>query len=841
MLHITRVSALSSVALALFVLLQMTGSAKGQKRQAVVILRSEQASTAGCDGSVDLRLQVLSDIKLNNKDEIRMLGPTFASSSVSRKMYEDSDKRKLRDLYALEWDKNNALTAISVAGQAGFVVIPDDMKPQKGFDQSLASFYGVTLTGEEREGKQKRKVDLPLRSVLRVYLIAEGAPVNDALFNHATQEASVAVWEAYLKKTSNYRSSEANTKMHEALIQCARGDLRRFIDGDYTFLAKARERVSRTQSIKDDEATRQLAAEVNRAQQDVENARNTTEQLMKIDKSDDAIAAAEPITKYLTTWPELKQMHDHALNRSHEIHINAADKAWVAGQLQASLGECSIAWKRLPNSERARTCVCRARNEIAVQDSKKNRSISRPKDAMQLLEKQIADGDCKPDPRLAKELTESKCEYSQQLYASARQLLGVGAGTPPRRPGRPRAAAATQASARAGVTVKAISMANKKDFREAREQLVLASELCPEDQYRELLLAANRRLAEFCKDEARKALQRNDDGTAYVYLVSAQAYIPEDNEVAALIAEARDRFQQRTRVSVGVVLSNESRDSGGSFVVTEVADAIHSAATASGLAQPVILDSRVAANAWQAIQTGRALNSPTVIFSGGVLTAGVDYSENPRMVQSSYTIQNPQWKEADRRHDAVNEDYKNCRKRNGDAACGYLANQVAQLRAYRDQFPQNITKQYSYRENPKRLVGAARMSIRASDSIARAARSGESLQASDEWQCVERTGVSQEDYRVRESLCPAPDQSAFFGQIVGKVKNEAYLYATTQLRDLPLSYFRRAQTAANRQQSVEDYLRFVFLTSDKSGTEAQQAKAYLIAFDPELQTDGVIR
>jgi hypothetical protein len=56
-----------------------------------------------------------------------------------------------------------------------------------------------------------------------------------------------------------------------------------------------------------------------------------------------------------------------------------------------------------------------------------------------------------------------------------------------------------------------------------------------------------------------------------------------------------------------------------------------------------------------------------------------------------------------------------------------------------------------------------------------------------------------------------------------------------------LSYYRRAQSAANRQQSVEDYLRFIFLTRDKSATEAQQAKAYVIAFDPELTTDGVIR
>jgi len=826
--------------LAFLYLLSVTVVVNGQGKQAIVVLRSEQSSESGCDGSVDLNFQILFDVKINNKDEIRLLSPVGSGfpSSISRDAYDKSGKRKLRDLYSLKWD--SVLSAVSVSGQDGFLALPDDMKPQKGIAPILSSFYNVTLTGEERTGKVKRKLDVPLRTIAQVYFVTEGAPVNDSLFNHAVEEARVSVWEAYLKKTNNYRSNEANTKMHEALVQCARADLRKFVDGDYAFLAKVRERVGRAQSIKDDETVRQLVAEVNRAQQEVENARGVTEQLIKAEKWDDAIKTAEPIRKYLTSWPELKQMYDHANRQSHEVHLNAADKAWVAGQLETSLSECSIARDRLKDSERAIACVCRARNEIAVRDSQQNRKISRPKEAKELLEKQIADSDCKADPRLAVELKAAKCEYAQQLFARSRQLLGVGGGSAPptRRPVGRKPVAPTPAGS---LTVKAISMANKKDFRDAREQLILASELCPEDEIRNLLLAANRKLADFCKDEARKALARNDDGTAYVYLVSAQAYMPEDTEIPGMLAEARERFQQRTRVSVGVVLQNEARGPEGSAVIVEVTDAIHSAATSSGLAQPNILDERQAAAASQAIQTGRALNTPTIIFSGGVMSASVDFSENPHSVQSSYSFQNPQWKEADRRHDAVNEEYKKCRKQYGDAQCGNLASQVAQLRAYRDQFPQTVTEQYYYRENPKRMTGAARMSLRSSDSIARGARSGDTLQANDEWECVERTGVNEKDYGKRDNYCPTPDPREFFGRVVGKIKSDAFLHATAQLRELPLSYYRRAQTAANRQQSVEDYLRFVFLTRDKSGTEAQQAKAFLVAFDPELTTDGVIR
>ena len=837
----TRYPFSQSILVIIFALL-IAVSVSAQGKQGIVILRSGEYLSGGCDGTIELNYQILNEVRLNNKDEVRLLSLPASSptSTVSRKTYEDSGKRKLRDLFALKWGKDDVLNAVSVSGQSALSAIPDDMKPQKNFDQPLSSFYGVMLTGEARDGKQKRRVDLPLRSVWKIYFVPEGASVNDSLFSHAADEGSVAIWEAYLKKTSNYRSSEANVKMHEALIQCARADLQKFVEGDYASLAKARDRVVRTQSIRDDDVTRQLAADVRREQQQVEDARNKAEQLIKSEKWDEAIDATEPIRKYLNTWPELKQMYNHALEQSHEIHLNAGDKAFLAEQLEASLSECSISWKRLPDSERARACVCRSRNGIALRDSKKNRQINRPRDAKELLEKQLADSDCKQDPRLGVELKASKCEYAQQLYNQARLLLGVGAPASPRaKSGRSRAT--TTSTTASEVNVKPISMANKKDFRDAREKLILASELCVDEPVRELLLAANRRLADFCKGEARKALQRSDDGTAYVYLLSAQGYMPDDVEVPGLLSDARERFQQRTRVSVGTVFQDESRGSEGSIVLTEVTDAIQSATMGAGLSQPIILDQREAANAWQAIQIGRPLNTPTVIFTGTLLSAAVDFSQNPRSVQSSYSYENPRWKEADRRHDAVNEQYKNCRKQYGEASCGYLASQVAQLRAYRDQFPRNITERYDYLENPKRLVGTVRMSLRASDSIARGMRAGDTLQASDQWECVERTGVNQQDYSVRDNYCPDPQTSAFFGGIVGKIKQSAHLMALAQLRELPLSYYKRAQSSANRPQSVEDYLRFVFLTENKTGSEAHQAMAFLIAYDPELDTDGVLR
>jgi hypothetical protein len=818
---------------------------KAQGKQAIIILRSTDAAEAGCEGSIELSYQTLYDVKLNNKEEVRLLSLPGSSSSatVSRKMYEDSAKRKLRDLYALKWGRDGVLSAFSVADQPALGAIPDDMKPQKNADPVLSSFYGVMLNGEARDGKQKRKVDIALRSVWKVYFVTEGASLNDTLFNHAADEASVAIWEAYLHKTNNYRGSEANAKMREALIECARADLRRFMGGDYASLVKARDRVTRTQSIRDDEVTRQLATGIRQEQQKVEDARTKAEQLIKAGKWDEAIDSTEPIRKYLDTWPDLKQMYDHALEQSHEIHLNAGDKSFLANQLEDSLKDCTMARSRLPNSAQALTCVCRARTEIALRDSKKNRQIKRPKDAKELLETQIADSECKQDPRLAVELKGSKCEYAQQLYAEGRQLLGVGGVAPrPTGPRRRGAAAAPTQPANSNVNVKLITMQNKKDFRDAREKLVLASELCVDNDSQSLLATANRHLSEFCITEARKALQRNDNGTAYVYLQKAQGYAPENPSVSELLAQAKEKFQEQTRVNVGAAFANRSGNGNADGLLSEVAAGVESASTEAGLAQPTVLGGEGAVSSLRAIQAGRALDSPTVIFFGELLTAGVHVERNSFSVSSSFSYPNPERERWDRNIDVKNKELDNCKKQFGDAGCTNVRAQRDEMRVYRDRLPRRLEQPYSYSQTDFRLQGAARMSFRSTDSISRATSAADTLSDEVAGQCSQREGVRENDTRgAANNICRIDDEGTYLRQMFNKIRSEAHLKAVDSLRGLPSSYYRRAQSSANKQQAVESYLRFLFLTSNKSGSDAEQAKALLIAYDPELNTDGVLR
>ncbi|HEX7956029.1 MAG TPA: hypothetical protein VF508_03750, partial [Pyrinomonadaceae bacterium] len=277
--------------------------ALAQKRQALVIMRAPTSSASQCDGNSEISYQLLSDAKLNNKEEVRMaagLGGAAASALVSRKVYEDStQKAKLRDLFMLKWGDDGVLYAASVEAQTPVPVIPDDTKPQKNADQPLSSFYSVMLTGEAREGKAKRQVSVPLRDVQKIYFVPEGSPVGDTLFRHAAEEKSVVLWEAYLRKTNNYRQADANNYMREALVACSRGDLDSFRRGDYGSLDKARLRAERAQSVRGDSVTQQLLADITQSQQKVDAARAQVDGLIRASKFDEAIDAAEQIKIYL--------------------------------------------------------------------------------------------------------------------------------------------------------------------------------------------------------------------------------------------------------------------------------------------------------------------------------------------------------------------------------------------------------------------------------------------------------------------------------------------------------------------------------------------------------------
>jgi hypothetical protein len=821
-------------------------SLTAQNKQALVILlpTNTSVSEAACDGSFELNYFLVNDAKLNDGDEVILLtgvSTADAQAGISRKLYEDSSSLRMKNLYSLFWSDKGVLSALPMAGQQSVPVVPEKMKPDKNMAPPLSSFYSVMLTGEAREGKQKRKINLGMRAIWKIYFIPEGTNVSDTLFTHAAEEKSVGVWDAYLKKTNGYRSGEANSSMREALIGCSQADLAEFQKGKYGSAEQARSKAERAKGVKNDDVVQQLLGNIGLAKQKVDGQRKQVERLLAERRWDDAVNEAEPIKVYLSGWPELKTIYQSALKESHDLHLNRGEEALRNNQLDVAKSDCSLAWQRLPESDAARACVCQSRIRVSLRDARTLRQQRKPKEATELLEKQLSDGDCSRDENIAKELTESKREYSNQLVAEALRLIpgAVSAvktvavktkGPAARRPAPPAAARANAGQIRT-------------NFREARAKLLLARDVSDSEEIHGLLETVNQKLAGFCVDEARKANQRSEFGTAYVYLRSAQDYTPNDYAVLSLLDEAREKFSNQIRVSIGFVFENKSRNGNGDWVIDQVAGVVDSISADVGLSQPVVLDRRDAANALSLIRSGRGLSSSTVVFSGDLLSLDVKITRNSRSVPSSYTYENPSWKSADREHDAADHQYKQCRKQSGDAACGDLRSRVESLRAYRDSIEHYPRQTYSYNEATYQVWGNLRMSFLYSDSISRSIKSSDSLETGIKVDCIAREGVHERDGTARNQRCDTiSDDGGYIRQMTDDIRNKVQLTAAAQLIAMPFGYYQRAgANSINKQKAIEDYIKFLFLAKEKNGAEAQTARRAMAAFDVDLTTDGLLR
>jgi hypothetical protein len=850
MINVSRPTRFTGILLGMVFCLATALGAMAQNRQAIVIMRpaSTSAGEAVCDGSVDMTYHIINDPKLNDQDEVVMLNGVESTTGdmlrITRQSYESAPEMKLKTLAKLAWSKENVFAAVLRGSENSVPVLPGNLKPAKNSAMPLNSFYSVMLTGEEREGKSKRKASYGLREIWKVYFVPDGSTVGDVLFAHAAEEKSVAVWEAFLRKTSNYRGGEANSQMRDALLGCAQRHLDEFQNGRYTAIEDARKKVERAQAVRSDEMSQQLLARVAQEKQKVDDTRLQVEQLLGQNRYDDAVNAAEPIKVYLGSWAELNKSYTAALKASHDLHLDKGEKALLSSQLEVALNECETAWKRQRDSAGARACVCQSRTRIVLRDADNLLKQKKPKAAKELLEKQIADSDCVRDLNVADKLTGAKCEYGKQLLSEARLLVGGSPSiatapvvTPAKATRKAPATGARTPVSSAGT--KGVTPVNKAAFREARGKLIEAQGLCESEEARNLLDSTNQKLADYAYSRATIALKSGNYGTAYVLLQAAQKYAPNDMRVNEALGSARNEFDEKIRVNIGIVFNNKSGINTGDQALEQVKGAVESIAADVGLSQPTVLDQREAINALNQI---RNQSTPTAIFTFNLTNFAFVKSENPHNVPSTYSYPNQQWKDADMEHDNVKRDWENCKKTSGEAACTGLRTQVERLKANRDRYPHDIVQNYYYRENIIQIRGNVRMTYFLNDSITGSVKSSDLLESSVAEQCVERQGVNPQDRSgARDQFCDLSDGSTYLERMINDVRTQSISAASGQLRAMPLGYYNLAKTSADKNVAAEKYIRYMFLTGQKSSAEAQDARKRLLDIDPELDTDGELR
>ena len=865
---------------------------------ALVLLRAGNPGGACSGAKLEPQLVTIRNYKINGKDEVRLStteGRATPSTAVSREEFNRMRKVKLRDLSQLE--VANGLMYVSTGDGARNLAIPD-MEPQRGASVSMGQYIEMALEGESREGRSNQKQRFPLRTIWRMFVLTPTVSVDEALFRHARQEASIGAWKFYLVKVTSYRSDEATEALTSVTSGCLAQAMNRFRAGEFSAIEEAKEfgRQQAAMTGNSGPAAEQLAA-IEKEERDAADRIRAGTQLMRDKKWDDALLVWEPLRKYLKD-PTLKEFganYSVTNQSSHDLHVETAEKSVPDVRLlvlpkgsdapyHESLKHYEIALTRLPNSELARAGRKEMLIRIGLVEAANHRQLKEPSKANAVLAGLVKDvGD---DARLSAELREANCEWGAQLFSRARDLVtlsvvvaakkapvapqtkkgAAGAKGAPIPKASPKPEPESPAAAPSAFRVKTIqSQSDKKPFEEAREGLLSAMNLCPAEDKIQLLAGVNAALSDYHVAHAKRATQRKLFATALLHLQAAHAYQPERTDLEGPLAEAREPVQRKAQIQAGVVI--RALNAQCAEAAQQVAGAVESALVGAGTANIQLLSQGEAQNALTRIRStaGIGHGMSYAIVSGQISVCMVTPTAQRRPVTSQFQTPNPDHARLQEYENNASRAFNDCKNANGEPACLGYKNQRDQARRNLSNSQAYFLTNYQYEEVSHLATGQMKLTLQIDDSILRGTRPVGEASGSLNEPCLERRGVRPDDVgrpregtsskgilsgllsalgpreQVTDSSCPQFHLGSKLQQIADQVQKQAQNQAGTAVRDVAKGYFELARRATDPEIALENYITFALLNDQKTGSEYQQAVTMIRARDTDLRPETALR
>jgi hypothetical protein len=864
------------------------------QEKALVILRPGPVESNGCSAGEAPKLFTLSDYKIGRQDEIRIgLGQVTASSSVTRDQFNKLKKLKLKEL--VELGTKDGAMYVSVGDGQRMMAVPD-VEPERNSRTSINQYMEMILEGETRDGSGKQKQAIPVKSIWRMFVLTPSLTEAEALFRHAEQEKTVAQWTFFLGKVSSHKVKEAGDGLAESTTGCLDRAMERFRGGSFQAIEEGKEFGQRLVAMAGGTgpAADRLAA-IKKEEQDVRDRIRTGMQLSREQKWDDALAAWDPITKYLKD-PSLKDFgdaHAETVTRSYDSHLAAANDA-VQGAgtrgltyeadsdapFRRALREFEKSLALRPGSDQARQGRREMLINIALIDARRFRTAKNPGSARDVLLK--TSGEHGEDARVSAELNNANCELSAQLFGQARAVVTVGAA-----PAAPRPAAAAK-PLQAGTTartatrkappvsptyrVRAIqTQTDKNSFVGAREKLGQAVDLCQSEEKIKLLADVNVVFADYHVAQAKKAMLRKLPATALLHLNAAQAYQTDRTDLEALLEQVREPVQQKAQLQAGVVITSISNDC--TEAAQQVAGAVESTLVGGGSANIQLLARDQAQSALRQMRSGSAIvGTNQAIVSGQIATCSLNVTSVRRQVPSKLQFANSTYQQLKAAEEDADQNYNQCKKTNGELPCAQLKNNRDQIRSRRSREQPIILRDYTYEEQPFTATGQMRLTLQVDDSVLRGTRPVGEASGTISDTCVARRGVQENDWGQNATAagsnsgasgwrgllkgvlaapqqreipinveCPDIPRETRLSQMAEQITAQAQTQAAAAIRNVARNYLELAKRATDKDVALEYYVTFAILTADTAGPEFLQALTAIHARDADLKPETALR
>lgn len=390
--------------------------------------------------------------------------------------------------------------------------------------------------------------------------------------------------------------------------------------------------------------------------------------------------------------------------------------------------------------------------------------------------------------------------------------------------------------------------ADEDAIRQAYDLLDHANGISSDPALRLKLDLLSDKISAYYVEQAKRYLEKpmgSGVGLGWMYLAQAQHYKPNLESVKDAMAQYAPAYQLHSRLSIGVLMRDQTsrRDSIG--FADQMRDAIASGLESSGLSIKVVRQS--------ADGQDKAASQPNFLLVGEILEHRVVKNANLETLQSKYRaatheVKNEAWLQAERDYDAAQQQLTSAQQElasaqsqhkkkeivaaDNDAVAG-AQKLVAAARQKLDSTEQtrteNVVEPYNYTKKTVDLAAVVDMDFRIGDQGGNPVETSVPIRKEDHKTVVILDNVKPEDTQGVKKQGTEPDDAQFLTDLEIQTRDALIKAVREKAQGLPsriLNEARRRAQAGDVDGAAEEYILYSNAVTDSS-SERQEAAKFL--------------
>ncbi|HEY6349950.1 MAG TPA: hypothetical protein VI636_11125 [Candidatus Angelobacter sp.] len=389
--------------------------------------------------------------------------------------------------------------------------------------------------------------------------------------------------------------------------------------------------------------------------------------------------------------------------------------------------------------------------------------------------------------------------------------------------------------------------ADEDAVREAYELLNRAAALSGEPAIKLRLDLLSDKISAYYLDQAKRYLEKplgSGMGIGWLYLNQAERFTPHLPAVKDAMAQYGPAYQLKSRLSIGVILRDQTsrRDSPG--FADQLADAISTGLESSGLSVKVVRQSSEKADAVQ----------PNFVLVGEILEHRVVKDAGLETLPSKYRtgtreVRNDAWEQANHDYEAAQQQLSAAQRALADAqahsrkkeviaaatdAVAAAQKQVDDSKHKLDATPQtqiqSVTEPYNYTRRNIDLKASVQLAYRITDSAGNVVEPGVTFPRNNHKTVAVVENVKPEDTEGVKNQGTEPDEVQFLADVEIQARDALVKSVREKVLALPAKVLKEARSRAGQGDvdgAAEEYVVFLNATQEALSPDRQEAAGFL--------------